>query len=131
MTALDTNVLVRFLVKDDPQQSRKAARVVQDALAKGNAIFISDTTLVETVWVLGRSYKLLKKDIVSTIRKLLASRNLRFSSVDLVTAATRSFENGKGGFADYIIKEQSLAAGSTAVVTFDKALKSDADYVVL
>jgi predicted nucleic-acid-binding protein len=131
MISLDTNVVVRFLVKDDIAQSERAARVIRDALSSGETIYISEITLVETVWVLQRSYRFPKTEIIAIVKKLIAARGVRFSAADSVLATLSAFEKGRGGFADYFIREQSFTAGCTSVVTFDQALTGDTGYVVL
>jgi predicted nucleic-acid-binding protein len=130
MIAIDTNVLVRFLVKDDEEQSRRAAAVIQDAVANGDHVLISDVVLVETVWVLKRSYKLKKPEIIAVLSKLLAARAIEFLSSEQVAMALKAFEKGKGGFADHFIVEQSRLKGCRSFVTFDKSLSDDAGYVV-
>ena len=57
MIALDTNVLVRFLVADDEEQNQRATELIEAAIQKEDALYISDIVLVETVWVLSRSYQ--------------------------------------------------------------------------
>ena len=57
MIALDTNVLVRFLVADDEEQNRRATELIKATIQKDNALYVSDIVLVETVWVLSRSYQ--------------------------------------------------------------------------
>lgn len=56
MIALDTNVLVRYLVEDDPKQSAAAARAIERATARGEEIFIGQIVLCELVWVLSHAY---------------------------------------------------------------------------
>jgi predicted nucleic-acid-binding protein len=131
LIALDTNVVVRFLVKDDETQSRRAKKLIQEALGKGDAIFIPDVVLIETVWVLERSYRFPKSEIMAIVENLLAAQGVRFNSSDMVRAALMAFENGRGGFADYFLKEQSRDAGCTAVVTFDRKLDREPGYIVL
>jgi len=57
MIALDTNVLVRFLVEDDEKQSQKATRLIRNAQKRGEPLFISDIVMCEVVWVLSTSYR--------------------------------------------------------------------------
>ena len=125
MIAVDTNVLVRFLVRDDEAQCRLAGQRVQDTLARGENIFVPDVALVETVWVLARSYKFPKKQIIGAIRKLLAAKGVRFSSPDLMTNALNAYESGRGDFSDYVIKEQALGAECDTVVAFDRDLLAE------
>jgi predicted nucleic-acid-binding protein len=122
MIALDTNVLVRLLVRDDARQSRRARQLVDRELRSGEPVFVPDVALVETVWVLGRSYHFERGEIGSAVSKLLASRDVVVEDRDRLMRALRAFELGRGGFADYLIHEQALKAGCDAVHTFDRRL---------
>ena len=104
MIALDTNVLLRFLVADDAAQNRRAAEFIETALENKETLYISDVVLVETVWVLDRSYQLSRQEIVGILRKLLAAQHVVFSAADEVARALNAFEQGSGGFADYLIR---------------------------
>ncbi len=129
MIALDTNVLVRFLVRDDDRQAELARRVLQAAVREDDACFVSDVVICEVIWVLRRSYKLPKSDVVSLARRLLAARHLTFESRDLLSRALVRYETRRGDFADYVIGERGRLAGASAVVTFDKALVGEPGFV--
>lgn len=120
MIALDTNVLVRFLADDDPEQSKKAQALLEN-LHEGGA-WISDVVLCELVWVLMRGYGHGKSQVIAVLRQLLAARQLVFSHSELLQQALLAFEKGKGDFADYVIRGQSKAAGCDKIMTFDQAL---------
>jgi predicted nucleic-acid-binding protein len=120
--ALDTNVLVRFLVEDDEAQSAKAAKLLKRETAKGGRCFLANIVIVETVWVLHRSYRLRRPEIVDVVRRLLASGHLHFESHDLVAQALDAYAEGGGDFADYLIRANSEHAGCSGMATFDTAL---------
>lgn len=128
MIALDTNVLVRFLVEDEKEQSRKAKKVIEKAVKDEEDIFVPDLVLVETVWVLKRSYRLEKDDIVKVLRMLLTARRIRFASSDRLARAVSAFEKGRGGFSDYLIREFASEQGCDTVVTFDRNLHKDSGF---
>lgn len=125
MIALDTNVLVRFLVGDDPEQARKAKALVTKLDEDEARAFVSDIVLCELVWVLASCYRLGRAQIVIALRKLVAARQLQFDSTDNILRAISAYEKSKGDFADYLIREHAMAAGRETVVTFDKALHGD------
>lgn len=129
MIALDTNVLVRFLVADDAEQHRQAVAFVERALYAGSALLLPSIVLVETVWVLRRSYRLTRAEIAALLHRILAARQLDLDSRDCVMRALRRFEAGKGDFSDYLIAEQAAAKGADAVVTFDRALLAEPGFV--
>lgn len=120
--ALDTNVLVRYLVEDDERQTRAAAALVDRAIAAGEPLFVSDLVLCETVWVLAGSYLVPRAEIGATLRDLVRAKHLEFATVDLLARAVEAFAQGKGDFADYVIREHARAAGYELVATFDRAL---------
>lgn len=128
MIALDTNVLVRYLVEDDVKQTAAAAAAIERAVAAGDELFVSDVVLCETVWVLAGSYKVTRSVIVATLRDLLRARHLAFGAPDQLTRALDAFAHGKGDFADYLIREHARAAGCDRVLTFDRALLGDAGF---
>ncbi len=129
MIALDTNVVVRFLVEDDKAQSTKAAKLIKRAMSQNKKLFISDIVLCESVWVLKRLYKLKKEPIISVLRHLLRAGHLAFVDEDRVARALDSFEEGKGDFADYMIAEHASSAGFEQVATFDKNLLKEDRFV--
>ncbi len=125
MIALDTNVLVRFLVEDDEAQCLAANALVERAVAAEEALFVSDVTMCELAWVLRSSYKIGRAEVVAALEGVLRARHLVFRDRASLTRALTSFAEGKGDFADYVIREQALAAGCEGVATFDRALLAE------
>jgi predicted nucleic-acid-binding protein len=126
--ALDTNVLVRFLVADDAEQHRRALTFIQRSLAAETTLLIPVIVLVETVWVLRRSYRLSRAEVATTLHRLVSARQLEIDSRDCVNRALRRFEAGKGDFSDYLIAEQAALKGAERVVTFDRALLAESGF---
>lgn len=122
MIALDTNVLVRFLVEDDEAQTAAAAALIEETLSAGEGLFVSDIVLCETVWVLTAAYRVKRPAVISILRELLRAKQLAFSAPDLASRAIDAFAAGSGDFADYLIREHARAAGCDEVATFDRAL---------
>lgn len=122
MIALDTNVLVRFVVADDAQQSARARALVERAESEGEALFVSDVVLCELVWVLQAAYRFPRAVVVQTLRRMLQARVLAFRDSTALGRATDAYASGKGDFADYVVREHARAAGCEKVVTFDAAL---------
>jgi predicted nucleic-acid-binding protein len=120
--ALDTNVLVRFLVEDDVEQTARARDLLQRAIDEQTACFVPDIVLCELVWVLSSAYRISRVEIARHLGTLLRSRNLIFRSTDQIARALAAFRDGRGDFADYLIREDSRTAGCEGVATFDKAL---------
>jgi predicted nucleic-acid-binding protein len=127
--ALDTNVLVRFLVEDDRAQTRRARKLIQAAIREGEPCFVPEIVLCETVWVLDVSYRVSRADIAAVLRRLFAARQVKLEAPDLLARALAAFESGSGDFADYLIRERAKAAGCNEVATFDKKLLKDDMFV--
>lgn len=129
MIALDTNVLVRFLVEDDKAQSAKAAKLVERAAARDGTLFVSGVVICETVWVLLSAYEVSRAEVGDILGQLFRATHLSFRDVDGLMRALEAFVAGKGDYADYVIKEHARAAGCDNVVTFDRALLKEAGFV--
>jgi predicted nucleic-acid-binding protein len=122
MIAVDTNVLVRYLVEDDAEQTRRAESLFRRALAAGEAIFVSEIVLCELVWVLKTAYRLRREEIVDMLATFVRAKQLELSDKDLIHRALGAFRTGRGDFADYVIRERARAAGCAIIATFDKQL---------
>lgn len=129
MRALDTNVLVRFLVGDDEAQYEAAKAYIRSAAERAEPLLVTDAVLCELVWVLRRTYRQDRGALAATIGNLLRAQPLRFTDADGVASALDAFARGRGDFADYLIRERALAAGCDAVVTFDRALHGEPGFV--
>lgn len=129
MIALDTNVLVRYLVEDDPRQSDEAARMIEAATAADESLFIPQIVICELVWVLSFAYEVPRREIASVLQQLRRTSNLEIESADEVQRAIESFDRGRGDLADYLIAERSVTHGCSAVATFDRALYADPRFV--
>jgi predicted nucleic-acid-binding protein len=82
MIALDTNVLVRFLVMDDAKQAALAAKLINRAIADDAGLFVADIVVCELVWVLSFAYKFTRPEITVALRDLLRARELTFGASD-------------------------------------------------
>ena len=130
MIAIDTNVLLRYLLQDDVAQAKKAFKVIN-----GNPIvLISDVVLVETLWTLcGKKYRITHDEVVSTVQALFAEPSIVFEQAQTVCCAFGDYvaanEDGKGkvDFPDALILNigRDLAKNSDqkygSFYTFDKA----------
>jgi predicted nucleic-acid-binding protein len=131
MIALDTNVLVRYLVEDDVKQTAAAAALIDRVMADDDTLFVSDVVVCETVWVLSVSYDIRRTQIAVVLRNLLRARHLTFSAGDQLIRALDAYETGKGDFADYLIREHARAADCDSVATFDRALLRERGFVAV
>lgn len=122
MIAFDTNVLVRFLVEDDPEQSAAAGALVHAAVEADEKIYLSDVVLAEMVWVLERSYGFGRQDIVLCLRRLMLAGNIQVDSSQRLARCVEQYESGQAGLADYLILHHALEAGASPLYSFDKRL---------
>ena len=117
MRALDTNVLLRFLVRDDAKQ----ARIADQFVAKG--AWVSLLVLAETVWVLSAVYQRSPQQLIAALELLSNHDSLVLQDADTVAHALGHFKNKpKLGFSDCLVLEIARKAGHTPLGTFDKAL---------
>ena len=128
MIALDTNVLIRFLVEDDVAQSRRATALIEGAVARDEHLFVSDIVMCETVWVLSSAYRFSRTEIVDALSQLVRARSVDFNSADSIARALDAYRKEKGDFADYLIREHARSAGADTVATFDGALLEESGF---
>jgi predicted nucleic-acid-binding protein len=131
VTGLDTNVLVRYLTRDDPKQFRKAEELLTRVSAAGETAHVSVIVMCELVWVLERGYRFRKEALLVALRGLLDTVELSIENRDHVAEAVDEYESGKAGFADCLIGIRNRAAGCVETVTFDTALRSARSFRVL
>ena len=94
MIALDTNVLVRYLVRDDPRQTRAATRIVETSCTVETPGLVPLVVLCELVWVLERGYRYSRVQIAALVRGLLAADDLSIERSELAWQALNAFEEG-------------------------------------
>ena len=119
MIGLDTNVIVRYIVKDDPTQGTLAVKFIR-SLSDDNQAFVSLIVIVELIWVLEFSYRFTRSELVDVVESLLNSKELIVENAELVSQAVRQFGRGKVDFSDYVIEKSGRAAGCLYTVTFDQ-----------
>jgi predicted nucleic-acid-binding protein len=120
MIGLDTNILVRYLVQDDPIQSAKASDLIERRLTEENPGFVSTVAMVEIAWVLDRAYGLGNDEIAAAIERTLQVEVLVVENEQEVFTAMIALKRGKGSFADAIILALGAKAGCSYTLTFDQ-----------
>ncbi len=127
MIGLDTNVLVRYLTRDDAKQFQEAAALLLGLEKHQQSALLSTVTLCETVWVLARAYQIDRAQIVEMFGKLLDTSLFVIEDKDAVREAVDLYRAGRGDFADYLVGVRARNAGSVTVATFDEALHAHPD----
>ena len=117
MVAVDTNVLVRLLVRDDPVQTRRSEAFVAEGA------WISIVVLVETMWVLKAVYDRSPEAIADAVEMLLAHDRLTVDAPEVVGAAVQVFRQRPSlGFSDCLVLELARRSGHLPLGTFDRTL---------
>jgi predicted nucleic-acid-binding protein len=119
MIALDTNVLVRFLTQDDPDQGRMASDLI-GGLTEQNPGFVVREVLVELVWVLERSYRYERSEIARVLEGFLLASELEIEEGDSVGAVLQLYETKGFGFSDLMIRQAARRSGAATLKTFDR-----------
>lgn len=130
MIGLDTNVLVRYILQDDAAQSARAAALIE-ALGSESPGFLSQTALVELVWVLTGAYAYSRSEVAAVLDALLRTAALRVDRHDRAWRALRAYAAGKADFADCLIVAGGVAAGCERTVSFDRKAARDAGMALL
>jgi len=120
MIGLDTNILVRYLAQDNPVQSPRATQIIERRLTEANLGFVSIVAIVETVWVLDRSYGLPAYEIASVVERVLQADVLVVENEQEVFVAMLTLKCGHGSFADAIVAALGTKAGCSRTLTFDR-----------
>jgi predicted nucleic-acid-binding protein len=121
---LDTNVLIRYLVRDDQSQYEKAIRLIKREAVRGKPVLVSLVVLLETEWMLRSRYELTKAEILTTFSGLPDTSDLSFEDEPSIEQALYSWKDSPADFADCRMEVRNLRFDCRATATFDgKALK--------
>ena len=131
MIAVDTNVLIRLLVQDDPDQGRHAEHLLQDALLAGEDCFVSDPVLCEIEWVLESCYDASRADVLAAIQEIASRPPFLVEDREKIRRAMSRYEKGRGDFSDYLIGVEGEMRGARTTFTFDRALREEDVFTAL
>ena len=118
MAAIDTNVLVRLVTKDDESQYKKAQTFVE----RHQPVLVTQLSVLELVWVLMSRYRLSKERTCKVVQALLETRELNIQAPAILEAALKTWEKSKADFADCFILETVIDASESPLGTFDTTL---------
>ncbi len=119
MLGIDTNVLVRFLVRDDETQFEKARKLIRREVAAGRTIFVNQLVLMETEWVLRSRYAVPKNQIIEAISGLLDATEIQFEDEPAIEEALFMWKDTTADFADCLIGATNRRLGCRSTATFD------------
>jgi predicted nucleic-acid-binding protein len=120
VTGLDTNVLVRYIVQDDPVQSKTASDFIERKLSKDNYGVINYLVLCELVWVLAKCYKAQKENITKVIEQILRTEQFKVQDSQLVWLTLDDFKKGAADFSDYLVARLNQWHECETTITFDQ-----------
>lgn len=130
MIGLDTNVLARYVMQDDPRQSPRATRLMESLTPEAPG-FVSLVVLVELVWVLKSNYGLERGQVAAVLETLLRSKELVIDRAEAVLQALQRFASAGADFADALIERLAAAAGCEATFTFDAGAAKSASMTLV
>ena len=120
MKAIDTNILVRFLIGDDKQQAKKVYNIFKKAESEKDELFVPLLVVLELIWVLESVYEISRADILESIREFLLLPILRFEHKSVLQQFTLSAQANRYDLADLLIAHSAKMQGCETVLTFDK-----------
>src|ERR1035437_10245423 len=118
MIGLDTNVLVRYIMQDDPKNSPKATKLIE-SLDDDDPGYITMVSVIELYWVLTSCYELTGEQVGQALEVILRTKQFLVERADQVMRALRVFGEGKADFADCLIERSATSAGCSKTMTFD------------
>jgi predicted nucleic-acid-binding protein len=119
---LDTNILVRYLTKDDDSQWEQSVEIVEGE----KQCFITNIVICELIWVLrSKPYFFGKEEISNTVEMMLQCPVFEWENRSVIYQALQRFKQGNADFSDYLIGVISQQSGCTITVTFDRKLRGE------
>lgn len=120
MPALDTNVLLRYIVQDDTAQCAAAQRLVHQCVSEQLVLFVPVTVTLELEWVLRSSFGFTKAQTIAVLSDLFSAAELSFGSEQALEVALELYRNHTADFADCVHIALAVQAGEQPLWTFDK-----------
>ncbi len=120
MKALDTNILVRFLIQDDKQQAQTVKTLLSQAENNKQSFFVTLLVVLELIWVLEAVYKVTRKDILLSINELLSMPVLNFEKQKVVRQFISVAQTSRFDLSDLLIALSALQENCETTYTFDK-----------
>jgi len=118
--AVDTNVLVRFLVGDDERQAKVVYAIFKEAERAREQFFVPMTVVLELLWVLESAYEVSRRDILEAITELMLMPILKFESQNAIRKFVRSARESRIDLSDLLIAHAAEISGCERILTFDK-----------
>ena len=120
MTGIDTNVLVRYITRNDPEQYRAAKSFLESDCTRESPGYVNVIVLCELAWVLTSVYDVSDGELADVIDQLLRTHQLQIERRDQVRAALNQFKRKSAGFPDCLLGRLNRGAGCDETVTLDQ-----------
>jgi predicted nucleic-acid-binding protein len=130
MIGLDTNILVRFFMQDEPAQAKKV-NLLFAGLTPENPGYVSLIVLLELHWVLKKIYKFDRESLAEATLSLLSTAQIKVESASIVLSAVKNYKTASVDFEDALISKLALNAGCKSIYTFDKTAAKYAGMTLL
>ena len=128
MRGVDTNVLVRLFVKDDPAQSATAKAFLERSCTEEEPCLINHVVLAELSWVLRTTYGYNRLQVAASVAALLQTTGIRVQDAPLVSRAVAAYRTGSADLSDYLIGGINKMLGCAATATFDRKAATHPDF---
>jgi predicted nucleic-acid-binding protein len=131
MIGLDTNILLRLWLNDEPAQNKRVDALLAEHGSTPGSLLVSNVVLAEAVWTLRAAYQQDKAAQLLAVRSLLDEAAFAFEDRDAVVQALAVFEHAACGFSDCLVAATHARLGCTFTATFDRAMRKLPNVVVL
>jgi predicted nucleic-acid-binding protein len=131
LIGLDTNVLIRLLVRDDETQAARARRLVERCMDAGDPCLVTNPVLCELEWVLESVYAASRSDIASAVAGLLSTPPFQVEDTELTQQALHAYTKGKADLSDYLLGLVGRSRGARTTYTFDRDLRRAESFTLL
>lgn len=128
MIGLDTNVLIRSLVAGQGEEGEQARRLLSRSCSPAKPAFLNHVVLCEAVWVMARTYRYSREQILEALATILATPAFLVADRPLVEEAVQIFGATRADFADALIGVLNRRAGGTTTYTFDQRAAETPDF---
>lgn len=124
MRALDTNIIIRFLVKDHVAQARRARSLLEQAEATGDRFLIATSVMLETIWVLSAVYDFSRGETLDALDLIAQMPIFEFEDYEITRELIHLGRASKVDLSDLLIGLAGQASGAKTTITFEKGLES-------
>jgi predicted nucleic-acid-binding protein len=125
LIGVDTNVLARYILDDDPVWSVRATSFIDNECTPERPGYINLVVIAELVWLLRQAQDYTRDKITTVIQEFMEADNLVVAEAALIERVLEQYKVGKADFADYLIVELNRAAAAKPTVTIDKKASLD------